>query len=349
MPFIKPSQAQKHVTHNEALRILDVLTQLAVISDDQSAPPTDPADGARYIVDVGGTGDWSGHDGEVALYETGSWRFFVPRVGWRAFVIGREALVVHDGTDWIDLDSAEVQEIEAFGLGMIAPPETPFSAKLNAALWTALYQPDGGDGALVKTLNKEATGNDLGFVFQQDFETRAILGLFGNDNLRLATSPDGTSFFDGLSIDSATGIVDQPQLPRFKGVTNFDNYCIADVWTKIAINETEFNEQGTFDAATNLFTAPVDGTYQFGATLIFKQNSSVNVTVGAQIIRNGSEEVTGSQGEITGAHLSERTSLSLHAMVALAAGDTVELQGRIAGSDGFFMADRTCFWGCKIG
>ncbi|WP_424931875.1 hypothetical protein [Amaricoccus macauensis] len=40
--------------------------------------------------------------------------------------------------------------------------------------------------------------------------------LFGSDRFRLAVSADGSTVFDGLSIDNATGIVDQPRLPRFK-------------------------------------------------------------------------------------------------------------------------------------
>ena len=42
------------------------------------------------------------------------------------------------------------------------------------------------------------------------------MGLFGSDRLRVAVSADGSTFFDGLSVDNATCIVDQPQLPRFK-------------------------------------------------------------------------------------------------------------------------------------
>ena len=39
LPFILPSQAQKHVTHNEALQILDALVQLTAISSSRSVPP----------------------------------------------------------------------------------------------------------------------------------------------------------------------------------------------------------------------------------------------------------------------------------------------------------------------
>ncbi len=50
LPFILPEQAQKHVTHNEAIAALDTLTQLAVLDRDLGTPPADPAVGDRYIV-----------------------------------------------------------------------------------------------------------------------------------------------------------------------------------------------------------------------------------------------------------------------------------------------------------
>ena len=39
LPLILPAQAQKHVTHNEALVALDVIVQLSVINRDQTVPP----------------------------------------------------------------------------------------------------------------------------------------------------------------------------------------------------------------------------------------------------------------------------------------------------------------------
>ena len=349
LPFILPSQAQKHVTHNEALRILDVVTQLSVVADDQTAPPASPADGTRYILDAGGMGAWAGHDGEIALYDNGAWRFFVPRTGWRAYVMNRDVLVVYDGTEWVDLDGGELEDIEAFGLGMTSLPGSPFSAKLNAALWTALYQTDGGTGDVMTTFNKEATANDAGFIFQQDFVTRGLFGLFGSDNLRITTSSDGTTYYDGLIVDAGTGIVDQPRLPRFKGVTNFDNFCAADTWTKIAINDLDANDQACFDAGLNEFTAPADGTYQFGAVLTFKVDANLDARMGAQLVLNGGQPVAGSQVENTGTHISERTTLSLQTLVPLIAGDTIELQGIMRDNAGYFMANRTDFWALKVG
>ena len=135
---------------------------------------------------------------------------------------------------------------------------------------------EGGTGDLFYTMNKEAAGDDLGLTLQTGFVTKALVGLFGSDRFRLAVSADGSTFFDGLSVDNATGIVDQPRLPRFKAYTNYDNYVGVGTWTKIGLNNTDYNDQGVFDAGTNLFTAPVDGTYLFGATLLYKVNSSTS-------------------------------------------------------------------------
>ena len=68
-----------------------------------------------------------------------------------------------------------------------------------------------------------------------------------------------------------------------------------------------------------------------------------------RLVLNGTTEIRGSRGEISGAHVSEATALSLQTMVALTAGDTVELQGYFRAADGYFAADYTSFWGAKIG
>lgn len=67
------------------------------------------------------------------------------------------------------------------------------------------------------------------------------------------------------------------------------------------------------------------------------------------LVLNGATEIRGSRGEISGAHASEATALRLQTMVPLTAGDTVELQGYFRVADGYFAADQTSFWGCKVG
>ena len=349
LPYILAAQAQKHVTHNEALRILDGLVQLSVLDRDLTEPPASPADGDRYIVASGATGDWAGWDLNVALWTDGAWLRLPPRTGWRAWVEDEGLLLVYDGAGWIGTTPDVLQNMALLGLGTTADASNPFSAKLNAALWTAKTVAEGGTGDLFYTMNKEAAGDDLGLTLQTGFVTKALVGLFGSDRFRLAVSVDGSIFFDGLSVDNVTGIVDQPRLPRFKAYTNYDNYVGVGAWTKIAINNTDYNDQSAFDAANNRFVAPVDDTYLFGATLLYKVNASTSARMSGRLVLNGATEIRGSRGEISGAHVSEATALWLQTMVSLTAGDTVELQGNFRAADGYFAADHTSFWGCKVG
>ena len=67
------------------------------------------------------------------------------------------------------------------------------------------------------------------------------------------------------------------------------------------------------------------------------------------LVLNGITEIRGSRGGVSGARVSEATALWLQTMVPLAQGDTVELQGTFRAADGYFAADHTSFWGCKVG
>ncbi|ADH88050.1 conserved hypothetical protein [Ancylobacter novellus DSM 506] len=102
LPLLAAAQAQKHVTHNEALLLLDAAAQLAVLDRTRTAPPSAPTPGDRHIVAAGAGGDWAGHVGEIALYDSG-WRFLVPRAGWRAYLAAERRTLLHDGTNWVDM------------------------------------------------------------------------------------------------------------------------------------------------------------------------------------------------------------------------------------------------------
>ena len=82
LPYIMAAQSQKHVTHNEEIRALDAIVQLAVLDRDLAALPGSPAEGARYIVAASPTGAWSGHAGDVAAHQDGAWAFYEPVEGF---------------------------------------------------------------------------------------------------------------------------------------------------------------------------------------------------------------------------------------------------------------------------
>jgi len=100
LPFLTASQAQKHVTVNEALRVLDAVAQLSVLDRDLTVPPVSPSEGDRYIVATGATGAWSGWDGNIAAWLDGAWLRLVPVPGWVVWVEDESELVVRKGGAW---------------------------------------------------------------------------------------------------------------------------------------------------------------------------------------------------------------------------------------------------------
>ncbi len=233
LPYIMPSQAQKHVTHNESLGILDALVQLAVADRDLAAPPPTPAAGARYIVSSPATGAWAGREDQVAHFQDGGWTFLSPNEGYLAWVVDEGQLVSWADSSWTPIGEAitELQNLALLGIGTTADPTNPFAAKLNKALWTAKTAAEGGDGNLRYTLNKETAANVLSLLFQRGFSGRAEFGLIGDDDIRLKVSADGSSWHDALSVDRTTGKVAASGVANSADVQTF---TVSGTWTKPA-------------------------------------------------------------------------------------------------------------------
>lgn len=102
LPVIEAAQAQKHVTHNDALGLLDCLTQLAVEGRTLAAPPGSPADGACYIPAAGASGAWSGWDNQLALYSGGGWVRIAPVSGLKAWVKAERLTLTYEDGVWRD-------------------------------------------------------------------------------------------------------------------------------------------------------------------------------------------------------------------------------------------------------
>lgn len=102
LPYIEAAQAQKHVTHNDALDRLDVFAQLAVESRTLTAPPGSPADGACYIVAAGATGAWSGWDLDLAAFVGGAWLRLTRKSGMKAWVKAERLTVTCEDGIWRD-------------------------------------------------------------------------------------------------------------------------------------------------------------------------------------------------------------------------------------------------------
>ncbi len=212
LPLLAAAQAQKHVTHNEALASLDALVQLAVKERNRAAPPASPAEGDRFIVGEGATGAFANQEGNIALFDLGSWRFFTPHPGWQAYVEAEDAILVFDGSAWKTAGAVpdEIDNLQRLGLGTTADDLNRLSAKLNAALFSALALEEGGTGDLRFVLNKSTEAAILSQLYQRGYSGRAETGLIGSDDFAIRVSPDGSEWRDALRVDRRTGVASFP-------------------------------------------------------------------------------------------------------------------------------------------
>ncbi len=103
--LVEQAQAQKEVTVNEAITILDSALGGGVIDKDLNTPPGSPVEGNRYIVAASPTGAWSGKAKNIAFYFNGGWRFIAPVEGLQAWVNDEDTLYFYDGSNWIPATS----------------------------------------------------------------------------------------------------------------------------------------------------------------------------------------------------------------------------------------------------
>jgi hypothetical protein len=99
-PYLASGQAQKEVTHNEALLIADMLVQPVVEALAHTTVPTTPQIGQCWIVGMGSVGDWSGKDDTLACWTEGGWRFFVPFEGMSVWSIADSMQAQWRGGSW---------------------------------------------------------------------------------------------------------------------------------------------------------------------------------------------------------------------------------------------------------
>lgn len=322
LPLIAAAQAQKHVTHNEAIVALDALVQLSVADRTRTLPPSDPVEGDRHIVGAPASAGWTGWDGSVALYSSGGWLRLVPRPGWLAWIAEEAALVIWNGTEW----QAQTAAGSSLMLGVNALAD--MTSRLAVKSDEILFSHDDvtpGSGSLRLTANKASTIDTASILFKTNWSSRAEIGLAGSDALSIKVSPDGAAWIEALSIDPATGIVSLPATPTATRVLTAEDTSGTSMpdltYTDQAFATTSRNDFGNAAWDGSLFTVPQDGTYDFGASLAVDGMPSAT---SAYFYRNGTELMGFS--EISG--ISGQNTIASRAVVTLTAGDTISVRMR---------------------
>lgn len=244
LPLLAAAQAQKHVTHNEALMQLDALVHLAVLSRSLSSPPGSVGEGARYLVPSSASGAFAGKTGQIGWYDDGVWRFLAPKAGWIAYIAAENLLLGYDGSGWLPLQ------------------------QLTGASALATINP-----------NLLANGNFL--VNQRSFAGGALAaGIYGPDRWKagnsgctLAIAADGTATLTGGSLEQ---VIETSYLaPRLCGLANFASQTLS-----LSCDALTSNLSGQIVVGANAyaFTLPA-GTGRRAVTVTLAAADTGNVTL----------------------------------------------------------------------
>jgi Protein of unknown function (DUF2793) len=101
LPNLYAAQAQKEVTHNEALLRIDGLLHCAVQSSLQTPPLVNAIDaGKMWLIDDVPSGEWAGRGKMIAYWTGTAWRYFSPQEGMEIWHGGNNSLLRYTDGIW---------------------------------------------------------------------------------------------------------------------------------------------------------------------------------------------------------------------------------------------------------
>lgn len=205
LPMILPAQAQKHVTHNEALTLLDTLVQLVLEGVDAETPPGGASEGDTWALGALPTGEWDGQSGKIAAYQNSGWMFIPPQDGWRGWDKGTGEFRVYTGGTWAPQaggGAPTLQNLTGLGIGATSDSVNRLSVSSEATLLN-----NAGAGHQVK-INKATSTDTASLLFQTNWSGRAEMGTSGSDDFAIKVSADGSGFVTGLTLKADTGVAE---------------------------------------------------------------------------------------------------------------------------------------------
>lgn len=100
LPLLLAGQAQKEISHNEALEAIDRVLHLAVLTRTLNRPPSNARTGDTVIIGAAPVGDWRDCANMIASSNGTSWILTTPRSGCLAWICDEAVLAVFHGERW---------------------------------------------------------------------------------------------------------------------------------------------------------------------------------------------------------------------------------------------------------
>lgn len=313
LPYILPSQAMKHVTHNEALQILDAAANSVVVAT-LATPPSSPGEGDLFLVDAPASGGWTGKDGRLAFYIDGAWLYIAPKMGWRAWFAEDGRTRIFDGGTWIDPLSAPIVE----RLGISATPDA--TNRLAIASDATLFTHAGASHRM--KLNKQASADTASLLFQSNWSGRAEIGLLGNDVMAFKASSDGASWVTGLTM-GGDGIVRLPARPIVSATLGAATYALT-IGDLVGVDTPSLLQGGFALGATlaggrgKALTVPVAGLYAVSLRASLQATGAASL---ALAVNGAASPLRWNAGAAT----SPMATACVSGILSLAGGDAVAL------------------------
>ena len=252
LPYIMPQQAQKHVTHNEAIRILDSIVQIAVSGVVNDPSSLTPEEGMCVLVGEDGTDVFEGKANHLASFVDGAWMLHQPVNGWLAYRTDIDILVVFSEAGWIAVAGVpdELQNIDRVGINASADDINRLSINSPASLFN-----HAGAGHQLK-VNKASAEETASLLFQTGFQGRAEMGTTGSDDFVVKIADDTGTWRDAISVNGNDGQVTFPNgvaSPTLHGRP--DNIAGTDKIYIDAVNGSDANSGLSPQAAIQSFAA----------------------------------------------------------------------------------------------
>lgn len=192
LPFLVASQADKHVTVNECLAILDCLVQLTFGSAAMDTAPAQPITGKCYLVGEQPKGIWQAYPHHIAIWQNTGWTFLQPQTGWNGVIAPERRKVVFDGAGWVDI---HVRQSDRLSINTGADSNNRLSLRGHSTLLSH----EGSHHRL--TINKANQSDVASLIFQSGFNGYAEMGLIGSNQFNLKVSANGQTYASALIID----------------------------------------------------------------------------------------------------------------------------------------------------
>jgi len=175
------------------------------------------------------------------------------------------------------------QGIQVPKLGVNTDPDAtnPVSMVINKALFAAKTVAAGGNSNMQYTLSKETAAATLSLLMQDNFSSRAEMGLLGNDDFTLQVTSTGSSPIQALIAQAATGFVLTPQALGINATPDTTNKLLVNTSAVLFNNigasiQTKLNKAAVANTASFLFQDAFSGRAEFG--LIGDDNFTLKVS-----------------------------------------------------------------------